>query len=354
MRRLRNVKIVATLGPASNDYATIRALFEAGADVFRLNMSHGTHDDIRARHAMIRQIEADTGRPIAILADLQGPKLRVGVFADGAADLVDGAPFRMDLDPAPGTVKRVNLPHPEIFAALEPGASLLVNDGKIRLRVNACGKDFGISVKLNSSDFQQGAFTLDECRQVVSWLGEAGIDLLEVSGGTYEQPAMVGQRGSAKTWQDPLKESTRAREAYFVDFAKAMREQLSIPLMATGGFRTRAAMEQAVEAGAADIIGIARPLCVDPAGAAHLLAGEDALPRPERELALLPAWMAPLRAIKMVRALDGFAVQYWYYSQINALGQTGHTAPDRSVFSAMREVEGHAARWLKAHRASRV
>ncbi|MCA3543895.1 MAG: pyruvate kinase, partial [Rhodobacter sp.] len=142
MRRLRNVKIVATLGPASNDYATIRPLFEAGADVFRLNMSHGTHDDIRARHVIIRQIEADTGRPIAILADLQGPKLRVGVFADGAADLVDGAPFRMDLDPAPGTVKRVNLPHPEIFAALEPGASLLVNDGKIRLMVKSCGPDF--------------------------------------------------------------------------------------------------------------------------------------------------------------------------------------------------------------------
>ena len=142
MRRLRNVKIVATLGPASDDYATIRALFQAGADVFRLNMSHGTHDDIRARHVIIRQIEADTGRPIAILADLQGPKLRVGVFTDGSAELVDGAPFRMDLDPAPGTVARVNLPHPEIFAALEPGASLLVNDGKIRLKVDTCGPDF--------------------------------------------------------------------------------------------------------------------------------------------------------------------------------------------------------------------
>jgi pyruvate kinase len=130
------VKIVATLGPASNDYATIRALFEAGADVFRLNMSHGTHDDIRARHVIIRQVEADTGRPIAILADLQGPKLRVGAFANPAGEeLVEGAAFRMDLDPAPGDVGRVQLPHPEIFAALEPGSSLLVNDGKIRLRV---------------------------------------------------------------------------------------------------------------------------------------------------------------------------------------------------------------------------
>jgi pyruvate kinase len=142
MRRLRNVKIVATLGPASSDYKTIRALFEAGADVFRLNMSHGTHDDIRARHAIIRQVEADTGRPIAILADLQGPKLRVGTFVAGAVELEDGAKFRLDLDPAPGEDHRVQLPHPEIFAALEPGAALLVNDGKIRLRVDACGPDF--------------------------------------------------------------------------------------------------------------------------------------------------------------------------------------------------------------------
>jgi pyruvate kinase len=138
MRRHRNVKIVATLGPASSTYDMIRALFEAGADVFRLNMSHGVHADIAARHAMIRQVEADTGRPIAILADLQGPKLRVGTFANGSEDLADGQAFRLDLDETPGDATRVYLPHPEIFAALEPGANLLVNDGKIRLKVVAC------------------------------------------------------------------------------------------------------------------------------------------------------------------------------------------------------------------------
>lgn len=142
MRRLRNVKIVATLGPSSSDYEMIRALFEAGADVFRLNMSHGTHDDFRARHAIIRQIEEDTGRPIAILADLQGPKLRCGVFAGGAQILKDGQAFRFDLDKAPGDASRVCLPHKEIFDALEPGATLLVNDGKIRLKVGDCGADF--------------------------------------------------------------------------------------------------------------------------------------------------------------------------------------------------------------------
>ncbi|MCR9124669.1 MAG: pyruvate kinase [Rhodobacteraceae bacterium] len=141
MRRLRNVKIVATLGPASDSYEMIRALHEAGADVFRLNMSHGSHSEIAAKHAIIRQVEADLNSPIAILADLQGPKLRVGAFAAGSETLAEGAAFRLDLDPAPGDATRVCLPHPEIFAALEPGAHLLVNDGKIRLRVTGCADD---------------------------------------------------------------------------------------------------------------------------------------------------------------------------------------------------------------------
>ncbi|MBT8409466.1 MAG: pyruvate kinase [Alphaproteobacteria bacterium] len=138
MRRLRNVKIVATLGPASSDHKTIRALFDAGADVFRLNMSHGSHEEIAKRHKIIRTVEAETGRPIGILADLQGPKLRVGVFAKGAEDLEAGQTFRLDLDDAEGDASRVQLPHPEIFAALEPGSHLLVNDGKIRLVVDRC------------------------------------------------------------------------------------------------------------------------------------------------------------------------------------------------------------------------
>ncbi|MEL6799647.1 MAG: pyruvate kinase [Pseudomonadota bacterium] len=142
MRRLRNVKIVATLGPASSDYDTIRALFEAGADVFRLNMSHGEHPEIEERHRIIREVEAELKRPIAILADLQGPKLRVGTFANGSEELEIGQAFRLDLDASDGDGTRVCLPHKEIFAALEPGASLLVNDGKIRLKVTECGADF--------------------------------------------------------------------------------------------------------------------------------------------------------------------------------------------------------------------
>jgi pyruvate kinase len=142
MKRLRNIKIVATLGPASDDYKMIRALFEAGADVFRLNMSHGEYDEIRERHAIIRQIEKDLDRPIAILADLQGPKLRCGKFGDKKIKLKEGQDFRFDLDDADGDKHRVCLPHKEIFAALKVGSTLLVDDGKIKLQVKECGKDF--------------------------------------------------------------------------------------------------------------------------------------------------------------------------------------------------------------------
>ncbi|MEL6679895.1 MAG: pyruvate kinase, partial [Pseudomonadota bacterium] len=138
MKRDRRVKIVATLGPASSTRAMIKDLFVAGADVFRLNMSHGTQDEIAERHQIIREIEHEMQRPISILADLQGPKLRCGVFANGAEMLEEGAPFRFDLDEAEGDATRVCLPHREIFEALEPGSTLLVNDGKIRLTVEAC------------------------------------------------------------------------------------------------------------------------------------------------------------------------------------------------------------------------
>jgi len=142
LRRRRSAKIVATVGPASAGLERIRALFEAGVDVFRLNFSHGTHDEHRARFAEIRQVESETGRPIGILADLQGPKLRLGNFADGRVEIAAGAHFRLDLDKHPGDQNRAPLPHPEVFEALHPGTELLLDDGKVRLRVVTCGADF--------------------------------------------------------------------------------------------------------------------------------------------------------------------------------------------------------------------
>jgi pyruvate kinase len=141
-RRSRRAKIVATLGPASSDRATIKALFESGADVFRLNFSHGAHADHKERLDLIRSVEQEVGRPIAVLLDLQGPKLRIGKLANGPVALKTGASFRLDLDPTPGDVSRAPLPHPEIFAALRPGTDLLVDDGKVRLKVLRCGPDF--------------------------------------------------------------------------------------------------------------------------------------------------------------------------------------------------------------------
>ncbi len=142
MKRERSARILATLGPASSTRERIRALAEAGADVFRLNFSHGSHEDHAERYRLIRAVEAEIGRPIGVLMDLQGPKLRVGRFAEGKVALVPGARFRLDLDPTAGDAKRANLPHPEIFAALEAGTELLLDDGKLRLRVDACGADF--------------------------------------------------------------------------------------------------------------------------------------------------------------------------------------------------------------------
>jgi pyruvate kinase len=133
MRRQRRTKIVATLGPASSEPAQIAQLFEAGADVFRINMSHTSPDRMRTLVRSIRMVEKNHGRPIAVLVDLQGPKLRIGAFATDAVTLVKGERFVLDADPAPGDATRVHLPHPEILAALEPGHTLLLDDGKIRL-----------------------------------------------------------------------------------------------------------------------------------------------------------------------------------------------------------------------------
>ena len=142
MRRYRKAKIIATLGPATSDEQAITQLFEAGADVFRMNFSHGVHADHQKRLDILRGLEQKHGRPIGVILDLQGPKLRVGDFEDGSAMLKIGAAFRLDLDEALGNAERAELPHPQIFAALEPGMNLLINDGRIRLKVTDCSESF--------------------------------------------------------------------------------------------------------------------------------------------------------------------------------------------------------------------
>ncbi len=146
MRRLRRVKIIATLGPASTSEEMIRKLFIAGVDVFRINMSHASHDGMRNQVSMIRAVERDVGRPIGIMVDLQGPKLRLDTFADGGAMLEKGQSFVLDSDKKPGDAKRVHLPHPEILSALEPGHVILIDDGKVKLRVTESTKTRSVTV----------------------------------------------------------------------------------------------------------------------------------------------------------------------------------------------------------------
>ena len=212
------------------------------------------------------------------------------------------------------------------------------------------GPSFPISVKLNSADFQRGGFAFDDSLQVARWLQDAGVDLIEISGGTYEQPKLLGIEGMNAAEPQQVAETTLAREAYFVDFAKAMKSELSIPLMVTGGFRSASAMEQALKSDAANIIGLGRPLCVMPDGPKRLLGGMAILPKTETQLALLPDWLAGLRKIKTIRAIDGFAVQFWYYSQLYSLGRTGRTDLNKAVFAAMREVESYQKNWLRERR----
>ena len=157
MNRRHATKIVATLGPASSQPDTIKALYEAGADVFRLNFSHGTHDEQAARIDHIRALERQSGRPVAIIADLQGPKLRVGRFAEGSVMLEAGDSFCFDMDPAPGTKERVQLPHVEIFRALKPGNELLLDDGRLRLKAKKVTPP-------NGEDIEQAAI---ECEILV-------------------------------------------------------------------------------------------------------------------------------------------------------------------------------------------
>ena len=193
MRRNRKVKILATLGPSSNTQDTIAALFRAGADIFRINMSHTSHEAMRDLIAMIRSVEAEYQRPIGALVDLQGPKLRLGKFAAGSVGVEQGQSFVLDSDETPGDEHRVQLPHPEILAALEPGHSVLLDDGRVRLRVREAMGDRAVTeviggrklsdrkgVSLPDTVLKSGALTPKDHRDLKAALA-AGADWIALS-----------------------------------------------------------------------------------------------------------------------------------------------------------------------------
>ncbi len=229
--------------------------------------------------------------------------------------------------------------------SLENRSRLLLEVAKaVRTEV---GNDFPISVKLNSADFQRGGFDFSESLEVARWLQGASVDLIEVSGGTYEQPRLLNLEGIEPVAEQAVAASTRAREAYFVDFAQAMRKQLDIPLMVTGGLRRLDAMEDTLASGSADVIGIGRPMCVLTDAPHQLLKGLSELPRYENGLSLLPRWLKSLERLKFVRTVAGFATQFWYYEQIAQLGERGKVQPDLSVLAATKSQRAREALLLK-------
>ena len=155
MKRQKRGKVVATLGPASSTRKMIRGLFDAGADVFRLNFSHGTHAQHQERLELIRQVEREVSSPIAVLLDLQGPKIRLGTFSSPFVTLHEGNGFRLELSDLPGDSERASLPHPEVFSALQEGDHILLDDGKLRLRVERCGSHFAETIVLSGGELSE-------------------------------------------------------------------------------------------------------------------------------------------------------------------------------------------------------
>jgi len=222
----------------------------------------------------------------------------------------------------------------------------------VRAVRRAVGPDYPVAVKLNSDDFRKGGFSHAECLQVVQWLNEESLDLLEISGGTYEQPRLIGAEGRA-TDAVPVRPSTRAREAYFLDYAAAIRKVASMPLMVTGGFRTRAAMEAALQEDC-DVIGLGRPLCWQPDLPRRLLAREaDQVARIEDRLRFAArGWRSPASRLLAMKMLNAFGAQAWDYCQVFRLADGRAADLERSMLASLAEyLRDELATARRVHRA---
>lgn len=215
----------------------------------------------------------------------------------------------------------------------------------VRAVRSAVGKEFPISVKLNSADFQQGGFELADCQQVATWLCDEGIDLLEVSGGTYESLEWMDN--------DEKRDTTVNREAFFLQYAESIRAVTKTPLMITGGFRHLATIEDALSSKALDVVGIGRPFCVDPAFPNKLLNGSsNEAPQGEQGLVLGKGWLGPRSRFKLIRAINNQGQVGWFYQQIINIAQNRPLLVSKSVFSSfirltLRELNLNKRRTLK-------
>ncbi|MEQ8282549.1 MAG: NADH:flavin oxidoreductase/NADH oxidase family protein [Parvibaculum sp.] len=233
---------------------------------------------------------------------------------------------------------------PDVNSRTDEWGGSLENRARLLLEIvravrKAVGPDFPVSVKLNSADFQRGGFSHEDAIRVATWLDAEGLDLLEISGGTYEQPRLVGLDDLTlhPEKSEPRRESTIAREAYFLEYAKDIRAAVKMPLMVTGGFRTAAGMNAALASGTMDVVGLARPLCVDPAIPAKLLSGTaHETPAYEKTLRIGPGILGPHSRINLVKALNGWGQQGWFCLQLLRMGAGQDPDPRMGVFSAFR------------------
>lgn len=214
------------------------------------------------------------------------------------------------------------------------------------------GPAFGVSVKLNSADFQKGGFTRDDSTAVIGMLNPLGLDFVEISGGNYEQPKMMDMEGLKPADDGGARESTKQREAYFLDYATEVQSVAEMPLMVTGGFRTRDGMDAALESGEADLIGLGRPLCVDVDAPSQLVSGTlSELPKWEKTLRIGPGIFGPNSSIGLFKALNGFGMQGWYYSQLHRIADGNEPNRKLGVLSAFLKMQGIDSKMAKAYQA---
>jgi 2,4-dienoyl-CoA reductase-like NADH-dependent reductase (Old Yellow Enzyme family) len=228
---------------------------------------------------------------------------------------------------------------------LENRARLLLET--VRAVRQEVGSGFPVAVKLNSADFSSGGFSHEESIQVATWLEREGIDLLEISGGTYEQTVMIGNAGNVDKVLDRRRESTKKREAYFLEYARDIRTAIKTPLMVSGGFRTRAGMIDALASGDTDVIGLGRPLCADAELGNKLLDGSvEHAPDIENHLRLGPGFLGPNSNISMIKAINTWGQMGWFCHQLIRLGEGQDPDLSLGLLAALR--------WYKQNEAATV
>ena len=356
---------IAIDGEQSNEaIAALRALASAGTvDDTHLWMQL-SHAGRQTPALVSKEPVAPSARPLEMPGGQFGkPRAMTGAeiedvirrFAHAAAIARDTGFTGVQLHGAHGYLISEFL-SPDVNERTDEWGGSLENRARFLLEIvravrRAVGTDFPVAVKLNSADFQRGGFSHEDSIKVAGWLDAEALDLLEISGGTYEQPRLVGLDDMTLHPEkaETRKESTIAREAYFLEYARDIRAAVTLPLMVTGGFRSVKGMNDALESGTMDLVGLARPLCVEPAIAAGLLSGAvHETPAYERTLRIGPGILGPHSRINLVKALNGWGQQGWFCLQLLRMGAGKDPDPRMGVFSAFRAYAKNEAKTAAA------